>query len=227
MNAPTRDPNGRRAQIVAAAADLLRDGDANLTHRRVAQQAGVPLGSTTYYFASLDDLIAAALSHLADQVDADLAETAEQLRAGDRTPETLAHLLHDYLSDRGRVRTELALYTAALRRPELTPLTRRWFDGLVALLSTLTDPGTAQLMSVFLDGACMHAALNDQPLDPALLTSLTRTLLSRPTHDDPSRSHPPHRNRTPSNQPLSDQAPSDPTPHDPDPLARTASEPAP
>ncbi|GAA3954089.1 TetR family transcriptional regulator [Gordonia caeni] len=177
---------GRRDEIAAAAAELLRDGDGTLTHRRVAEHARVPLGSTTYYFASLDDLTAAALEHLAAQVDADLAETAESLEAGDGTPETIAAIFHEYLSDQDRVRTETALYFAAVARPELTGLSRRWFDGMVDILSRLTDRETAQLMAVFVDGACMHAALQERPLDLPVLEGLIRTLMHRPPTSDHS-----------------------------------------
>lgn len=170
----------RRDEIVAAAAELLRDGDGKVTHRLVAEHAGIPLGSTTYYFASLDDLTAAALEHLAAQVDADLTETAETLDAGDGTPETIAAIFHEYLADQDRVRTETALYFAAVARPELTDLSRRWFDGMVDILSRLTDRETARLMAVFVDGACMHAVLQERPLELSVLEDLIRTLMTRP-----------------------------------------------
>jgi DNA-binding transcriptional regulator YbjK len=52
----------RRGSIVEAAADLLTDGGPPaVTHRAVAARAGVPLGSTTYYFADRDELLAAAI----------------------------------------------------------------------------------------------------------------------------------------------------------------------
>jgi DNA-binding transcriptional regulator YbjK len=52
----------RRSSIVEAAADLLTDGGPPaVTHRAVAARAGVPLGSTTYYFADRDELLAAAI----------------------------------------------------------------------------------------------------------------------------------------------------------------------
>lgn len=55
----------RRAQIVdAAAAFVLQHGIAALSHRQVAAAAEVPLGSTTYYFASLDELRAAAVERM-------------------------------------------------------------------------------------------------------------------------------------------------------------------
>ncbi|MGW0038758.1 TetR/AcrR family transcriptional regulator [Gordonia sp. NPDC003376] len=180
MPPSTRDPAGRREQIVTAAAELLCAGDGKLTHRRVADHAGVPLGSTTYYFSTLGDLTAAALEHLADQVDIGLAETAELVTGGDATPETVARLFHEYLTDRDRVRVEITIYTAALQRPELVPLTRRWFDGLVEILCAVTDPATAQLLAVFVDGACMHAAVQEQPLELDVLEKLTRTLMGGP-----------------------------------------------
>ena len=37
------------------------NGLAGLTHRAVADEAGVPLGSTTYYFADRNDLLVAAM----------------------------------------------------------------------------------------------------------------------------------------------------------------------
>ena len=57
----------RRDDLARAAAALtLRDGPGALTHRRVAAEAGASLSATTYYFASLDDLAAAAGRSLAD-----------------------------------------------------------------------------------------------------------------------------------------------------------------
>lgn len=55
----------RRAQIVeAAAAYALEHGISALSHRQAAAAAQVPLGSTTYYFASLDELRAAAVERM-------------------------------------------------------------------------------------------------------------------------------------------------------------------
>ena len=51
------DPD-RKERIVASALDVLaRDGVAGITHRAVATAADVPLGSVTYHFATLDDLV--------------------------------------------------------------------------------------------------------------------------------------------------------------------------
>ena len=44
---------------------IAEHGVAGTTHRRVAAAAGVPLGSTTYYFADLADLLGAAFARFA------------------------------------------------------------------------------------------------------------------------------------------------------------------
>lgn len=65
-----RQPRGaaRRDAIVDAAAALVLElGPVALTHRTIAQRADVPLAATTYYFASLDDLVGAAGTRLAER----------------------------------------------------------------------------------------------------------------------------------------------------------------
>lgn len=173
------DSTDRRTQIIDAAVALLRTGNAGkLTHRLVARQAGVPLGSTTYYFATLDDLATAALEQLTAEADAELEQIAARLAAGDGTPEQIAAIFTEYLADRDHVRSETALYVAGLQQPELRTLSRHWFTRTVDVLSTYTDRATATTMAVFIDGATLHAALHDEPLPASLIVDLTRLLLS-------------------------------------------------
>ena len=69
----------RRYALVSAAAELLCEGGFDaVRHRAVARRAGLPLASTTYYFSSLDDLIAKAVEHVGTR-------EAEQLRTGCRS----------------------------------------------------------------------------------------------------------------------------------------------
>ncbi|GAA4440129.1 TetR/AcrR family transcriptional regulator [Phytohabitans houttuyneae] len=173
-----RDPEGRRRKIVEAAGQLIAEvGVTGLTHRLVAARAEVPLGATTYYFTSLDDLSAAALRHLADETTAELDGWAAALDAGADVPATLARLMADYLADRGRALLETELYVAAARRAELRPLARAWGDGLARILAAHADPAAGRAVAVFLDGVLVHALVRDEPLDlPALTASLTKLL---------------------------------------------------
>src|ERR1700750_866810 len=61
----------RRTQLVAAArAVLARDGVTGTTLRAVAAEAGVPLGTLHYVFPTKEQLIAAGLEDIPDEVSA-------------------------------------------------------------------------------------------------------------------------------------------------------------
>ncbi|NKX53307.1 TetR/AcrR family transcriptional regulator [Arthrobacter mobilis] len=69
---PSDNPNwqaaestGRRELIAEAATELIaREGMRALTHRAVDTRLGLPTGSTSYYFRTRDELLAATVAHL-------------------------------------------------------------------------------------------------------------------------------------------------------------------
>src|SRR5436190_21785761 len=88
----------RRYALVSAAADLLSEGGFEaVRHRAVARRAGLPLASTTYYFSSLDDLIARAVEHVGLLEVAQLRSRVAGLSRRRRGPETTAEVLVDLL----------------------------------------------------------------------------------------------------------------------------------
>ena len=83
---PTRQARGerRRQAILEAALRLISErGVDAVSHRAVAEEAGVPLASTTYYFESLDELLEGALRLFVDEEAARLTELAERLEGQD------------------------------------------------------------------------------------------------------------------------------------------------
>jgi len=57
-----KNDDGRREDLIAAATKVIaQDGVAAATTRRIAAEAGVPLGTVHYWFAAKDDLLAAVL----------------------------------------------------------------------------------------------------------------------------------------------------------------------
>src|SRR3954470_20272057 len=116
--APTQ---GRREQILEAALRVVgRSGREAVTHRAVAEEAGVPLGATTYYFDSRDDLLRPALEYVAASEVERYGERADELRRV-KTAEELADSLLDGLvasaEDRIAYIAEYEIWLEAGRRP--------------------------------------------------------------------------------------------------------------
>ncbi|XVL45699.1 hypothetical protein ABFA25_12905 [Mycobacterium lepromatosis] len=100
-----RDPTGRRQAIVETTGRIIaREGLRELTHRRVACEADVPVGSTTFYFNHLEALQDAALTHAATTATAHLDQWRPELKKNSELPTAFAQLTVDYLADRNRHR---------------------------------------------------------------------------------------------------------------------------
>jgi len=75
-NKRPRGPARREALLEAVLAIVAEVGAEAVTHRRVAERAGLPLASTTYWFDSKEDLLTAALELAAER---DVAPTDAEI----------------------------------------------------------------------------------------------------------------------------------------------------
>ncbi|MET9389358.1 TetR family transcriptional regulator [Streptomyces sp. NPDC006624] len=164
---PRRHDPERRQRIIDAAIRVVAEkGIAGLSHRTAAAEADVPLGSTTYHFATLDELLVAALR----QANEGFAEVIAA-RGGLTDPRSdlaaeLAGWIGEWLAgDRTGVELEYELYLAALRRPALRPVAAEWAEGVAALLARRTDPVTARALVAVIDGICLQVLLTETPYD--------------------------------------------------------------
>ncbi|KOG23109.1 MULTISPECIES: TetR/AcrR family transcriptional regulator [Streptomyces] len=160
------DPE-RRERIVDAALTVAgRSGIGGLSHRTVAAEADVPLGSTTYHFASLDELLVAALRKANEGFGRLLREHPALTDPDVDLAAALARLLAEWLGgERARVELEYELYLAALRRPALRPVAAEWGESVVAALAHRTDPVTARALVAVMDGICLQVLLTDGGYD--------------------------------------------------------------
>jgi TetR/AcrR family transcriptional regulator, regulator of biofilm formation and stress response len=79
-----RGDASRRAILAAATQVIVERGVAGVTHRAVAEAAGVPLARVSYHFARVDDLLLAAARQYLEGFDARLGRLAEECLAGRR-----------------------------------------------------------------------------------------------------------------------------------------------
>jgi DNA-binding transcriptional regulator YbjK len=154
---------GRREQILDATLRVIgRDGREAVTHRAVAEEAGVPLGSTTYYFDSRDDLLGQALEHVARKEIERHRMLGEELRKA-KTPRALADLLVNELifeaEDRVAYIAEYELWLEAGRRADLREAATAWCDavqlavaGAMERLGSTDAAADASLVVAAIDG---------------------------------------------------------------------------
>ena len=123
----------RRGALVSAAAELLCEGGFEaVRHRSVANRAGLPLASTTYYFSSLDELIAAAVEYVGMREAAQLRSRVSTLSRRRRGAESTADVLMDLLVDESagsepseELISRYERYIACARQPALRDVQRR------------------------------------------------------------------------------------------------------
>ncbi|WP_455361013.1 TetR/AcrR family transcriptional regulator [Streptomyces sp. SYSU K21746] len=172
------DPERRQRIIDAAIRVVGRNGIGGLSHRSAAAEADVPLGSTTYHFRTLDELMVAALRQANEGfAKAVSASGAFEDPDADLAAE-LARLLGEWLSgDRTGIELEYELYLAALRRPALRPVAAEWCEGVAEALAVRTDPVTARALVALMDGICLQVLLTDVAYDE----NYAREMLARIT----------------------------------------------
>ncbi|HEV2783409.1 MAG TPA: TetR family transcriptional regulator [Actinophytocola sp.] len=168
----------RQALVEAAAALLVEGGFDAVRHRAVAERAGLPLASTTYYFESLDELVTAAVEHHGRGELARGRQCLADLVTRQRSPGTLVELVLELLlgpeseHDAESVLLRYERLVATGRRPYLRALMRDLGAELRGLLKEIfvrsgadvDDHRVEQLISL-VDGAVVNALIEVNP-DP-------------------------------------------------------------
>ncbi|GAA2637136.1 TetR/AcrR family transcriptional regulator [Streptomyces axinellae] len=175
------DPERRERIMAATERLLLEHGIAGVSHRAVAREARVPLGSTTYYFATLDDLLDAATRQLSERYAHWLRSWGEKL--GEVSPaglvEALADLVEDQLNhSREELIASYELLTAAMRRPELRASALLYAEAEYAVLARHTDERTATALVQVLDGLLVQSLVATSPPSRADITVPLAALLT-------------------------------------------------
>jgi len=162
------DPE-RRDRIIDACLDVIAEsGVAGASHRRIAEAAGVPLGSMTYYFDGIDGLLREAFTRfgttISERFEKRMAEASDIESAREAVVEII---LADVFGDARELVLSHELYTLAAREPAYRALTTAWMGRSRAALERHFDPQTARLLDALIEGLSIHRALDDEERDPA------------------------------------------------------------
>ena len=128
----------RRRSILDATLRVISSGGVDaVTHRRIAAEAGVALGSTTYYFASREELVRQAFRHYIEEVTAAIGLLGRERppESAEDIAETLTEVARREFAEPALVLAEYELILYAARDPVLAQDFTAYERGLEAQLA--------------------------------------------------------------------------------------------
>lgn len=154
------DPGRRDRLVDAALSIMLAQGVRGVSHRAVAAEAGVPLGSTTYYFRDLDTLLIAAIERLTQRRRSEMDAWSADIGSLDDLLVRLADLIVARLSrDRAETTLSYELHFLALRRPAFGFYSQASTQVLRDTLRRFADEDTARALTLLVDGFVIDGLL--------------------------------------------------------------------
>lgn len=145
---------------------IAEHGVAGTTHRRVAAAADVSLGSMTYHFSGMDDLLRAAFGEFATSVAARFERRLAAAHGADQAVEAVIAIITEEVfgTQRDLVLTH-ELYTLAARDPGFRVVTNSWMQRSRGALERHFDAITTRMLDALIEGLTIHSALDTAPLD--------------------------------------------------------------
>lgn len=190
-----RRPRGqaRRLLLLQTTLRLIADeGIDAVSHRSVAEAAGVPLGSTTYWFASRQDMLQEALEHFArleiEMLRERLAAVLDKRLSRRRLVDEFTDLLLPQLGEqRWRTVAQYAFMQEAARLPVLEAACREWTDAweealaeVFQSLGALDSRLEARMFLAMLDGLLLgQLAAPDDDVERNVLRPALRAWFDR------------------------------------------------
>ena len=175
-----RDPQGRRRAIAQAPAELLLfEGPKSVTHRSVAKKAQVPLGSTTQYFSSINELKRAGYDVISRGVERGYDELIAQSEKAKNDSEALAVCIYDYVTNIEEVRADMVLSAAAIKDEELRALLERNNERYEASLKQYMSDNQAKMISVFTNGLMLETGIFAHQFSEEFIVQAVETILTK------------------------------------------------
>jgi TetR/AcrR family transcriptional regulator, regulator of biofilm formation and stress response len=181
------DP-GRRSRILQATLEVIRaDGVNAASYRRIASHAGVPLGSVTYYFPTLEGLIVSAIdstrAHLEPRYAAPLRNARTSADVVDVLVDATIGATSPSLIDI-RLYEEIRHYGA--RNPEVDDFLRTLEAEALVMLHCVLPDRAALAVNALLWGWWSHRVLHpDSALDEQTVRQAYEVLVALPSEGHP------------------------------------------
>jgi DNA-binding transcriptional regulator YbjK len=177
-----RGPNDpdRSERILDAALDVIAEvGVYATTHRRIAVAANVPLGSLTYYFSGLDEILELAFERLSETMSVRYRKGLADAASAEEAERAVVDLIcgPEYADPR-----EMALifemYAFANHNAVVAERAHTWMRrSRESLVLHFPEP-TARALDVLVEGWPVHRTFEKRPLDRTLVAATVRAIVS-------------------------------------------------
>lgn len=158
------DPH-RADKVAHAALDLLAEGGLRaVTHRTIAARAGVPLGSVTYYYATLDDVFVAAFELMQQEINARFDIPAAASPAAARA-QVVAAICGSSRASRREWLLYRELYAYGSRSERVADLVRSFERRWIASLTMHFPEPAARALDALMEGWTIYQSWNPGVLD--------------------------------------------------------------
>jgi TetR/AcrR family transcriptional regulator, regulator of biofilm formation and stress response len=180
---PRRTDPERRDRLVDVAIELIAEvGVAGISHRKVAARADVPLGSMTYHFDGMEQLLHEAFTRFAERIAASFEARLGAAQDREQAVTAVVDLVHE-LSDPAHAAdwaVTYELYVLAARDPRYRAITTSWMRRSRHELQRHFDPAVTRQIDALIEGLSLHRALDEHPSDRAVTEDAVRKMVGPP-----------------------------------------------
>lgn len=171
------DPD-RKQRIINATLDVIVEyGVQGTTHRRVAKAAGVPLGSMTYHFNGMDDLLHLAFKQVAQNSSSEFVGRLAKAEDCEEAIQAIVDIIAGNIWSTPRtLLLSYELYAFAARKPELAAIMRDWMQASRKALGRFFDPLTCRALDALIEGMGIHDSVDHAPLDRREIENIIRRI---------------------------------------------------
>ncbi|MGO3884984.1 MAG: TetR/AcrR family transcriptional regulator [Mycetocola sp.] len=178
------DPD-RRDRIIGAALDvIINHGVHRTTHRKIAQAAGVPLGSVTYYFDSLESLINSAFDRLVAVMSARYAAALDAATDTDTACDAVTDLIcGEAAGSREELVAIFEMYSFANHDSTARTLMATWVEISRVSLAKHFSADACSGIDALVEGWSIHRSLATSELDSAVVRRAIGAIAAASPHE--------------------------------------------
>ena len=181
QGAASESPPSRKDEIIAAGYRVVqRLGHKNLTFRNVAEEANVPLGSTTYYFADKTDLLRAILLYGKERTEARYDRILRDLRNGAPIVDTVATMVDEMTSrEHGWLVRDYELFLSGFDDEALSDVCRDWTLSSQRALAPFLPENIRETLPLLLEGIFLVSTKTGRQFPAETVRSLMQPLFGQ------------------------------------------------